>query len=166
MKKKQMVLDWEGTFIELCVGRISRAKKRRFDALQNETPTAVQSLWYYNSELIQSLFGASNWWSVDDLDHAMGLVFADRPALEAGLGRINFRIDGWPVSVDPEALQTSIYAPETIGPPQDDQMIVCHGTRRQAELSLMAEIQDPFDPSSITLSFLKYPEYGLILIDL
>ena len=44
--------------------------------------------------------------------------------------------------------------------------VVCHGARRDAMLHLAANLESPFDPSLITLSFLHYPDHGYILIDL
>lgn len=166
MKKKRMALHWEGTLIELCMGRITRDKKGQIEAHCADLDKDVQSLWYDNTELLKSLFEADNWWSVDDLDHAMGLVFADRSILETKLAKITLEIDGTPVSVDPQALQLSFYAPEAIDPPDKDERVVCHGARQQAVLHLQADFVPPFDPSLITLSFLHYPNYGYILIDL
>ena len=166
MKEKRITLQWEGTFIELCMGRITRAQKDHIDAHCADLDKDAQSLWYDNAELLKSLFDADNWWSVDDLDHAMGLVFADRSALETKLAKIAFEIDGIPVTIDPETLQLSFYDPEAIDSIDQDERVVCHGTRRQAVLHLQADFEPPFDPSLITLSFLHYPDYGYILIDL
>lgn len=166
MNKKRLSLQWEGTFIELCMGRITRSGKNRIDSPDTGMDRDVQSLWYDNTKLLKSLFDADNWWSVDDLDHAMGLVFTDRPTIEKKLETIAFEIDGTPVSIDPEALQLSFYAPEAIDPLDGDELAICHGARRKAILRLQADFEPPFDPSLITLSFLHYPDYGYILIDL
>jgi hypothetical protein len=161
-----MALQWEGTLIELCMGRITRAQKDQIDARCTDLEKHVQNSWYDDSELFKALFDADNWWSVDDLDHAMGLVFADRSALEKALTTIACEIDGSPATIDPEALQLSFYAPEGFDPLDEDEMVVCHGCRREAVLHLHADFEPPFDPSLITLSFLHYPDYGYILIDL
>jgi hypothetical protein len=166
MKKKRMDLQWEGSFIELCMDRITPAQKDTIDAHCTDLNQDVQTLWYDNTELLKSVFKAENWWSVDDLDHAMGFVFADRSVLDKALSTIGLEIDGTPVSVDPEALQLSFYSPEAIDPLEKDTRVVCHGIRRQAVLRLQAEFEPPFDPSAITLSFLHYADYGDILIDL
>jgi hypothetical protein len=166
MKKMRLALQWEGTFIELCMGRVTRAQKDRIDSCRRNLNQDVQSLSYENKILLKSVFDADNWWSVDDLDHAMGLVFADRPELDRKMADIALEIDGRPASIDPEALQLSFYVPESIGPLAGDERVVCHGTRRQAVLRLQAEVEPNFDPSLITLSFLHYPDVGTILIDL
>jgi hypothetical protein len=126
----------------------------------------IQFLWYDNTELLKALFGADNWWSVDDLDHAMGLIFADRSDLDKKLATMAFEIDGISAAIDPEAPQLSFYAPETILPLDKEGWVVCHGARRDAMLHLDANFEPPFDPSLITLSFLHYPDHGYILIDL
>lgn len=166
MKKKKLSLGWAGTFIELCVGRITRIKKDQIDARCTDLDEDIQSSWYANTEIIKGVFGAENWYSIDDLDHAMGLVFADRTALDTKLSEITFEIDGTPASIDPEALQLSFYAPEGFDPLDKDEWAVCHGAHREAILHLDAEFAPPFDPSMVTLSFLHYPDYGFVLIDL
>lgn len=166
MQQAKMALQWEGMFIELCIGRITQAQKSQVDFCRTDLDRDVQTLWYDNTTLLKTLFDADNWWSVDDLDHAMGLVFADRSTLDAALAKIVLVIDGTPVTVDPDGLQLSFYAPEAIAPLQEDEQVVCHGTQRQAVLRLEADFEPPFDPSLITLSFLHYPDYGTILIDL
>ncbi|WP_319408952.1 hypothetical protein [uncultured Desulfosarcina sp.] len=166
MNRKRLSLQWKGTFIELCMGRLPRVKKGEIDARCTDVDSPIQSSWYDNAELLKTLFGADNWWSVDDLDHAMGLVFAERSALDTRLAKMTVEIDGTPVTVDPEAFQLSFYAPEAIDPLEDGEMIVCHGAQREATLHLQADFEAPFDPSLITLSFLHYRDYGYILIDL
>jgi len=166
MKKKRLVLQWEGTFIELCMGRINRVKKDQIDAHCTNLDDDIQSSWYDNTELFKTLFGVANWWSVDDLDHAMGLVFTDRSVLEKKLTQMAFEIDGTPAAIDPDAPQLSFYAPEPIDPLDKDELVVCHGARQDAMLQLETNFEPPFDPSLITLSFLHYPDYGYILIDL
>lgn len=166
MPKKRFTLQWAGTFIELCMGRITAAHKDRLDTGVSDADNDVAARWYENTALLKSLFDADNWWSVDDLDHALGLVFKDRPDLEAKLSKISCEIDGTPVTIDPEVLQLSFYAPEAIDPLAEGERIVCHGSRREAVMHFQAEITPPFDPSLITLSFLHYPDYGYILIDL
>ncbi len=148
------------------MGRLPRVKKGEIDARCTDVDSPIQSSWYDNAELLKTLFGADNWWSVDDLDHAMGLVFAERSALDTRLAKMTVEIDGTPVTVDPEAFQLSFYAPEAIDPLEDGEMIVCHGAQREATLHLQADFEAPFDPSLITLSFLHYRDYGYILIDL
>ncbi len=167
MKRKKMFLRWAGTFIELCMGRVNRLKKSQIDTRRcTDFKDRIQSSWYDDTVLIKRVFGADNWWSVDDLDHAMGLVFADRSALDTNLSKMDVDIDGTPATIDPEAFQLSFYVPETIAPLDEDEWVVCHGTRRDAILHLDADFAPPFDPSLITLSFLHYPDYGYILIDL
>ena len=167
METKPLSLKWQGTFIELCMNRVTRANKDRIDAALTDSRSSPQSAWYDNTSLLSSLFGADNWWSVDDLDHSMGLVFADRSLLNDRLPAIRYTLAGVPVTVDPDALQLSFFAPEVIeGPLRETEQILCHGTLRQAEIHLDTDIEPPFDPSLITLSFLHYPDYGLILVDL
>jgi hypothetical protein len=168
MHTQRLTLSWKGTFIELCMGRVTAAQKSHIDARCKNADNDIRSLWYDNSALLKSLFDADNWWSVDDLDHAMGLRFADRRVLDKKLAGIAFQIDGKPVTVDPEALQLNFYAPEAeaLDSLGKDEQILCHGTLREAELRLQADFEAPFDPSLITLSFLRYPVYGCILIDL
>ena len=166
MKKKKLTLGWAGTFIELCVGRITQVKKDQIDDRCSDLDGDIQSSWYANTELIKGVFGGDNWWSVDDLDHAMGLVFADRTALDTHLSKMAVEIDGTPSTIDPEALQMSFYVPEAIDRLDKDEWVVCHGAQREAILHLEAEFAPPFDPSLITLSFLHYPDYGYLLIDL
>jgi hypothetical protein len=166
MQTKRLTLEWEGTFIELCMNRISPLQKKQIDTRCRDFEGDIDPLWYDNTPLLRSLFDADNWWSVDNLDHAMGLVFADRSALDRQLAKIAFAIDNTPVTVDPEALQLSFYAPEALDPLKKDERILCHGARRQAALHLQADFEPPFDPSLITLSFLHYAEYGYVLIDL
>ena len=166
MNKKRLSLQWKGTFIELCLGRLAQVKKGEIDARCTDLGSDIQSSWYDNTELLKTLFGADNWWSVDDLDHAMGLVFADRSALDTRLAKMTFEIDGTPATVDPEAFQLSFYAPEAIDPLENGERIVCHGAQREATLHLQTDFEAPFDPSLITLSFLHYRDYGYILIDL
>lgn len=166
MKKKKFSLRWAGTFIELCMGRINGLKKSQIDARCTDLEDDIQSSWYDNTLLFKGVFDADNWWSVDDLDHAMGLVFADRSALDNQLSKMAFDIDGTPATIDPEALQLSFYVPEAIDTLDKDEWVVCHGARQDAMLHLDADLSPPFDPSLITLSFLHYPDYGYILIDL
>ncbi len=166
MKKKQMTLQWAGSFIELCIDRITLAQKDQLDARCTDLDQDVQSLWYDNTALLKLLFNTDNWWSVDGLDHAMGLVFTDRSTLETKLAEMAFEIDGSPAAIDPEALQLSFYAQEAIESLNKGERVVCHGTRRKAVLQLKADFEPPFDPSLITLSFIHYPDYGYILIDL
>jgi hypothetical protein len=167
MQTKPLSLSWQGTFIELCASRVSQANQAQIDAALTDSAIELQSAWYDNASLLKSLFGADNWWSVDDLDHAMGLVFADRPLLEDRLSTIRYTLAGVPVTVDPDALQLSFYAPEAMqGRLAVDEQILCHGALRQTEIHLEADIEPPFDPSLFTLSFLHYPDYGFILIDM
>lgn len=166
MKKKKLSLHWEGTFIELCMSRVNQAQKRQIDSHLTDSNGDIQSLWYDNKELLERLFGAENWWSVDDLDHTMGLIFANRPVLDKKLATMAFEIDGTPATIDPDALQMSFYAPEAIEPLGINEMVVYHGARQDAMLRLDADFEPPFDPSLITLSFLHYPVDGYVLIDL
>jgi hypothetical protein len=166
MKKKRVTLRWETTFIELCMNRITRTKIRQIDAHCKDVNRLDQSWWYDNTELIKTIFDVDNWWGIDDLDHAMGLVFDDRSALKAKLAAIALDIDGQPANMDPDAPQLSFFAPEAIGPLGEDELIVCHGAHRQTVLRLEVEVERPFDPSLVSLSLLHYPDYGDILIDL
>lgn len=166
MNKKRMRLRWSGSFIELCMGRITRDQKDGIEADYPYMGKDFQTLWYDNTTLLKTHFNADNWWSVDDLDHVMGLYFADRAALEAGLAALTVEIDGTAATIDPEALQLSVYAPETIAPLGKHELVVCHGVRRETVMHLETDFLPPFDPSLITLSFLDYPNYGFILIDL
>ncbi len=166
MQQKKIIIQWAGSFIELCIGRLTQAQKCHLDAHCTDLERDFQSSWYRNTGLLQSLFNVDNWWSVDDLDRAMGLVFKDRSAIETKLATMTVEFDGTPATIDPEALQLSYYAPETIDPLNDDGWAVCHGTRRGAVLRLEADVEPPLDPSLITLSFLHYPDYGYILIDM
>lgn len=166
MKKKKMALQWSGVFIELCLGRITRAQKALIDIHCPDLEKNSQAQWYDNTSFLNTHFQVDNWWSIDDLDRAMGLIFTDRNDLEKQLAAMVVIIDDTPASIDPEAPQLSFYAPETMAPVDKDEQVICHGTRREALLQLKAEFEPPFDPSLITLSFLQYPDYGTILIDL
>lgn len=166
MKKKKMALQWSGVFIELCLGRITRAQKALIDIHCPDLEKNSQAQWYDNTSFLNTHFQVDNWWSIDDLDRAMGLIFTDRNDLEKQLAAMVVIIDDTPASINPEAPQLSFYAPETMAPVDKDEQVICHGTRREALLQLKAEFEPPFDPSLITLSFLQYPDYGTILIDL
>lgn len=111
-----LTIDWKGIFVELCLGRVSPSQRKAISVHTPDLETEAKIAWYDNTDLLKSIFKVDNWWSVDDLDHAMGLVFADRDALDRQLKRIAYTIDGRPVTVDPEALQLSIYAPEALPP--------------------------------------------------
>lgn len=167
MKTKPLSLKWQGTFIELCMNRVTHAQKSRIDAALTDSEQKIESAWYDNVFLLKSLFSADNWWSVDNLDHSMGLVFADRAFLDKKLSSIRYTLDGTPITVDPDSLQLSFYAPEPIDASlASTDQILCHGTLRQAEMQLEVDVQPPFDPTCLTLSFLHYPNYGFILIDM
>ena len=167
MPHKKMTLTWRGAFVELCLARVSPDQRRQIDALPTHGEAAdLGSMWYENHPLLKRLFDVENWWSIDDVDHAMGLVFRDRAAIDDAIQRIAFTIDGVPSRVDPEALQLDFYAPEAVSGLDKGEAIVCHGASREAELHLAADVAPPFDPSLITLSFIDYPDHGLILIDL
>ena len=166
MKKHKLGLTWTGVFIELCLGRISREQKRQIDAHCPDLQDDVQGSWYDNTRFLKNHFSVDNWWSIDDLDHAMGLVFADRPDLQKRLATMTIAIDETPATIDPAAVQLQFYAPETIPPTETDDLIIYHGARRDVSLQLSAEFAPPFDPSLITLSLIQYPHYGTILIDL
>lgn len=166
MQKKKLHLEWKGTFIELCMGRITTRQKARIEASGSDLSGDAQITWYENADLLKSIFGVQNWWSIDDLDHSMGLVFDDRTALDRQMTSMAFTIDQRAVTVDPDALQLSIYAPEAVEGLAGDEQVVVHGIRREATLHLETEFTPPFDPSLITLSLLRYPDIGLILIDL
>jgi len=148
------------------MGRVKRAQKRQIESHLTNSEEDIQFAWYDNNELLEGLFGAENWWSVDDLDHAMGFIFADRSSLEKQLATMALEVDGTPVTIDPDALQLSFYAPEAIEPLGINEMVVYHGARQGATLHLDANFEPPFDPSLITLSFLHYPDDGYVLIDL
>lgn len=166
MKKEIMQLKWSGTFVELCMGRVNRSQKARIDSHCPDFEKNVESGWYENAKLLKTGFDAENWWSVDDLDHVMGLVFANRTELESAMKAIRFVIEGKPSTVDPDAFQLSFYAPEEMEAVAKDERIVRHGARREARLQLTADYEPPFDPSLVTLSLIDYPDVGLILIDL
>ena len=147
--------------------RVSQVEKARIDAALADAGQNVKSAWYDNDFLLRSLFGAKNWWSVDNVDHSMGFVFASRSHINNGLASIAYTLAGVPVTVDPEALQLSFYAPEPIEEPlAETDQILCHGTFCQAEMKLSVDIQPPFDPTRLTLSFLHNPDFGHILIDI
>ncbi|HSO20206.1 MAG TPA: hypothetical protein VLT88_12140 [Desulfosarcina sp.] len=164
--RNKLTLQWSGTFIELCMGRITPDQRRVISDRCLNAQTDIRSSWYLNTKLLERHFGTSNWWALDDLDHVMGLVFEDRADLAARLASIAYGIDGMPVTVDPEMIQLSVYAPEPIDKDGAEASTLCHGARRQAELALTVDVEPPFDPSLITLSLLDYPDVGLILIDL
>ena len=167
MKKEKMHIDWSGVFIELCAGRVTPKQKRQIDTHCPDLEKASQfEGWYENTKMLETVFAADNWWSVDDLDHVMGLIFIDRAELDAALTAMRFEIAGTPAAVDPNAFQLSFYAPETLEPERPVDRIVRHGARMEARLQLKVDFSPPFDPSLLTLSFIDYPETGLILIDL
>lgn len=167
MNKEKMQLTWSGVFIELCAGRVTREQKRQIDDRCHGLAEAAQlDDWYENSNMLKTVFEVDNWWSVDDLDHVMGLIFADRAELDSAMAAIRFEIAGAPATVDANAFQLSFYAPEAIVPENTGDQIVRHGARMDAQLQLEVDFSPPFDPSLLTLSFIDYPGTGLILIDL
>ena len=166
MQKKRLVLRFKGMFIEMCMARVTHAQKKQIVSHCGTQGRHIQSRWYDNKALLAKFFNADNWWSIDDMDHAMGLVFSNRSAVETQLSAIVVEIDCEPVSFDPKCFKLQYFAPEALYPLDEDQCVLCHGFRRQAELQLLVDIAPPFDPSLISLSFLKYPGYGNILIDL
>ena len=166
MEKKKLHLQWTGVMIELCLARITPDQKALIETLCPDLDKDARAQWYDNTPLLKDRFKVDNWWSLDDLDRAMGLVFADRAELDKRLAHLAFAIDGSPKTVDPEALQLSFYAPEAIAPLGPGEQVLCHGVRREALLQLHTEFEPPFDPSLTTLSFIRYPQYGYILIDL
>jgi len=167
MEKEKMCLKWAGVSIELCTGSVTREQKKQIDNHCPGPEKAVQfDSWYNNEEMLKAVFAAENWWSVDDLDHVMGLLFADRIELDSALATMRFEIAGRPSTVDPNAFQLSFYAPETLAPTGKGSRIVRHGARRETRLQLAVNYVPPFDPSLLTLSFIDYPGTGLILIDL
>ena len=167
MKKEKMHLNWAGVAIELCMGRVTPQQKKQIDAhYPGPGEAANLDAWYENADMLKTVFAAENWWSVNDLDHVMGLVFANRTALDKAMTAMDFEIAGAPVTVDPEAYQLSFYAPEMVEPADQSDSVVRHGVRREAHLQLEVNIEPPFDPSLLTLSLIDYPDIGLILIDL
>ena len=167
MNKEKMYLEWSGVFIELCVGRVTREQKRQIDGRWPDLEKAAPfDDWYENTKMLETVFAANNWWSVDDLDHVMGLIFTDRAALDSALAAMRFEFAGKPATVDPNAFQLSFYAPESMEPEGTDDRIVRHGAKMDAQLQLEVDFVPPFDPSLLTLSFIDYPDTGLILIDL
>ncbi len=167
MKTKPLSLKWKGTFIELCMNRVTQAERDRIDTVLTTSGEKLKTAWYDNVFLLKSLFGAENWWSVDNIDHSMGLVFSDRGVLDNRLSTIRYTLDGVPVTVDPDALQLSFYAPETIeNPLAATDQILCHGTLREAAMQLDVDVAPPFDPTLFTLSFIHYAHYGYVLIDM
>ena len=166
MKPIPLSLSWQGTFIELCMHCVTQAEKDRIEAALADGED-LGPMWYDNTFVLNSLFETRNWWGVDDLDHSMGFVFGDRSALDKSLATIDYKLDGKQVTVDPEALQLSFYLPETDREQlADADHILCHGIRRQARMSLEIDVEPPFDPTLLTLSFISYPDFGHILIDL
>ena len=166
MPKKTFSLEIKGTFIELCLTRVSTTQIDRAAALGVDIGNGDPASWYANDHVLNSVFNAENWWALDDLDHTMGLLFKDRRALEAKLATIGVIIDNRRVTIDPDALQLSVYALETIPDLAEGESILRHGARREATLHLDAEFTPPFDPELITLSMIRYPGVGLVLIDL
>lgn len=164
--KQQLTLQWSGLFIELCLGRLTPAQQQAFEACRPEENLDIATAWYLNADLLHTHFGTPNWWAIDDVEHTMGLLFGDRAELKVRLGDIAFAIDGAPVTVDPEAIQISVYAPEATPHVAAGDAILRHGARRQGQLQLTVELTSPFDPSLVTLSLLDHPGEGLILIDL
>jgi hypothetical protein len=165
-EKMQIQLKWPGILIELCLNRINRAQKDQIDAHCLGPGNDICSLWYDNPSFLRQHFNVDNWWSLDDLDRAVGLVFPDRADLERRLSAISVEIDGSPKTVDPEAIQLSFYLPEAFDPVDHGEWVLCHGLKREALLELNVDSEPPFDPSLITLSFIHYADYGYILIDL
>lgn len=167
MKTTPLSLSWQGTFIELCMHCVNQAEKDRIEAALANGGKDLGPMWYDNAFLLNSLFETRNWWGVDDLDHSMGFVFSERSSLDKSLATMKYTLDGEQVTVDPDAPQLSFYLPET----DQDQLtdadhILCHGILRQARISLEVNVEPPFDPTLLTLSFLTYPDFGHILIDM
>ena len=165
-EKMQIQLRWPGILIELCLNRINRAQRDQVDAHCLGPDKDIRSLWYDNSSFLRKHFNVDNWWSLDGLDRAMGLVFSDRADLEKRMSAISLEINSSPQTIDPESMQLSFYLPEALDPVDRGELILCHGVQREAVLELDVDSEPPFDPSLITLSFIHYPDYGYILIDL
>lgn len=151
--------------------RVTPAERANIEAALKDAATFTgktpAAKWYDNASLLNSLFETNNWWGIDNMDHAMGFVFGDRPLLDKSLATIGYTLDGKTVTVDPEALQLSFYLPEGDQDQLiDEDRILCHGTLRQAEMTLNVDVEPPFDPTLLTLSFLTYPDFGHILIDM
>lgn len=165
-EKTQIHLRWSGVLIELCLAGINRTQKHHIDARCLGPGKDVRSTWYDNPSFLRKHFNVDNWWSLDDVDRAMGLVFSDRAELEKRLSTIALEIDSSSKTIDPEALQLSFYAAEAVDPGDRGELVLCHGVQREAELELNVDSESPFDPSLMTLSFIHYPDYGYVLIDL
>ena len=165
MIRTQFDLRWPGVLIELCLSRINRTQKGHIDAHCLGPGKDVRSAWYDNPSFLRQYFNVENWWSLDDLDRAMGLVFSDRDDLEKRLSSISLEVDSASKTVDPQALQLSFYASEPMDPVAPGELVLCHGVQREAVLELNVDSKTPFDPSLMTLAFIHYPDYGYILID-
>ncbi len=165
-EKMQIQLQWPGVLIELCLNRINGAQRQQIQAHCLGAGKDVRRLWYNDLPFLRKHFNVDNWWSLDDLDRVMGLLFSDRADLERRLSALSLEIDSSPKTVDPEALQLSFYAPEALAPIDRGGVVLCHGVLREAVLELNVDSEPPFDPSLITLSFLHYHDYGYILIDI
>jgi hypothetical protein len=166
LNTNQMSLRWHGTAIEICMGRITAAQKRTIEARCAPLGKDLRSGWYDNTELFRSVWRVDNWWSVDDVDHVMGPVFEKQSRILRDLSAISIEVDGAPTTIDPESVDLRFYAPETVKPTEDDGLIVFHGARREATVTLQANCRQPFDSSLLTLSFMQYEGYGNILIDM
>jgi hypothetical protein len=162
----QMSLRWHGSAIELCMGRITAMQKKTIQARHAPIGKDFRSRWYDNTELFRSVWGVDNWWSVDDFDHVMGPVFKKQSRIQRDLSAISIEVDGATATIDPGSVDLRFYVPETVKPPEDDDLIVCHGAQREATVTLQADCRPPFDSSLLTLSFMQYEGYGNILIDM
>ena len=165
-KKTQIHLRWPGVLIELCLSRVNRTQKAHIDTHCLGPGKDIRSTWYEHPSFLRQHFNVENWWSLDDLDRVMGLIFSERDVLEKRLSVISLEIDGLPRTVDPQALQLSFYAPEPMDPVARGERVLCHGVQREAVLELDVDSETPFDPALMTLSFIHYPDYGYILMDL
>jgi hypothetical protein len=115
MKKKQMTLQWAGTFIELCMGRITPSQKDHIDTHCTDLSQDLQSLWYDNSDLLNRFSKRTTGGPLMIWIMPWGWFFPTGPLLDKRLATIGFEIEGTPATIDPEALQLSFYAPEAIG---------------------------------------------------
>ncbi len=166
MSKKELNLSLHGKSIELCIGRIHAEQKRKIDAFCLKNNILPEVAWYEDKKTMHSILAVDNWWSVNQLDHAVGLLFTDKDEIKTALKSLEIAFDGTNSKSDTAQLHMEFYLPEKINAPDNNEIVVSHGAVRNGHLRLKAESEHGFDPSMIRFSFLHYKDYGYILIDM
>lgn len=166
MDEKELIITLHGKSIELCIGIIKSEQEKRLDTFCRQSNLSSEKAWYENREAMKTIMNVENWWSVNQIDHAVGFLFSDKDDIKTALATLNITVDGNPVKSSPNQILTGFYLPEKIDSTGKDQRIVVHGALRTGHLTLRATPEKEFDPSLLQLNFLYYEDYGYILIDM